>query len=224
MRRSQWSLAAPVRTGALRALSALCAVVLLAPAAQAQVRSLWEEPEGPLQIGGYGGIVSEVTRFAGRTAHAREAESFRFGALIGRWSIGYADVMIKNGSGTLTTPGTAGTARLHLQGAELGRVLLEAGPVQVGAHLTLSSGTVERDWYATGSSGPVVDDRRLFVVAPAASLALPISGMGRLEVRVGGRLGQRVTFEDPAARIDANGVFASATYSVGWFAAWRHGQ
>ena len=223
MRVAQWH---PVHRCLSYTMSALAALVLLAPAAQAQAqaRSLWEDPEGPLQIGGYGGFMSEVTRFAGRTAHAREAESFRFGALIGRWSVGYSEVTIKNGGGTLTTAGTAGTPRLRLQGAEFGRLLVEAGPVQIGAHLTLSSATIARDWFATGSSGSVVDDRRVLVVAPAASLALPVNGWGRLEVRVGGRIGQKVTFNDPSASIDASGVFATATYSLGWFGAWRHGQ
>ncbi|MEI6741348.1 MAG: hypothetical protein WCK74_13655, partial [Gemmatimonadaceae bacterium] len=76
MRVAQWH---PVHRCLSYTMSALAALVLVAPSAQAQAqaRSLWEEPEGPLQIGGYGGFMSEVTRFAGRTAHAREAESFR---------------------------------------------------------------------------------------------------------------------------------------------------
>ena len=174
-------------------------------------------------VGVFVGLLGERTRLDGKRADALEEESGRFGLLYGLWSVGYSEKRIEPGFLVSTGSAPLESARLRLQGIEVGRVLSTKRFVQPAVYLTVSRGTVQRD-VLTGMLVRVRSDReRVTMLEPAVSAGIPIWRVARAELRAGMRLGPSVTFDTPSRRISTSGAFVSAMMSVGWFGDWSRG-
>ena len=183
-----------------------------------------ERPGKPrAHVGVFVGLLGERTRLDGKRADALEEESGRFGLLYGLWSVGYSEKRIEPGFLVSTGSAPLESARLRLQGIEVGRVLSTKRFVQPAVYLTVSRGTVQRD-VLTGMLVRVRSDReRVTMLEPAVSAGIPIWRVARAELRAGMRLGPTVTFDTTSLHISTSGAFVSAMMSVGWFGDWSRG-